>query len=111
MQNSSFNWCSFDGQQDPSGQSTITVGSGAYSAALPSGVILWKKSQIIVGITDDGLILLRKWKMKMKEILALANKWHQPQGKPNYIPEFKSTVDVEDADIILELNGTNSDYV
>ena len=107
MQNSSFNWCSFDGQQDPSGQSTITVGSGAYSAALPSGVILWKKNPITVTITVTTIALLRKWNLQVKDILKLANKWHQ-HGVANYIPEFIGAQLGEDADIIIELNGNST---
>ena len=84
-----------------------TIIQGAQSAALRRGVALWDKRKVSVTFTDTTVHLLKKWNMKRKDILALANKWHQlqdsKQGETNYIPEFIG-ID-EDGDIIVELNG------
>ena len=102
------NSCSFTGQQLPSTIPTII--EGAYSAALPRGVVLWDKKEVTVTITDKSRPLLDKWKMNIKDFMPLANKWHQVQndskpGEVNYIPKFVGARIDEDADIIVELNG------
>ena len=107
VQNSSFNWCLFTGEQDLSVQSATTTRSGTHSAGLPCGVILWKKRQVTVLFTETTVHLLHKWKQTAKGILQLANKWHKLQKEPNYIPLFIGGRIDEDADIIVELNGKN----
>ena len=104
-QNGSFNWCSFTGQQDLPAQSATAATSGAYPAVLPHGVNLWKKSEITVAFTYKTIHLLEKWGQEVDGILERANRWHQLQKEPNYIPKFKSTQSVKGADIIVELNG------
>ena len=101
----SLNWCLFVGKQDLSVQSMASTTSSKFSAGLPCGVVLWEKNQITVSFTDATIHLLRKWSLTAKDILQLANKWHQPQNKPNCIPEFIGCRVGEDADIMVELNG------
>ena len=107
-----FNWCSFTGQQLSS--TTPTVIEGAYSAALPCGVVLWDKKEVTVTIAVTTIPLLHKWNRRVRDILTLANKWHQLQsdskpGETNYIPKFVGArVDDDHADIIVELNGNTN---
>ena len=90
--------------------STTPTIIGAYPAALRRGVVPWDKKEVTVSITDTSRPLLLKWKMDIKHLMSLANKWHQVQNdsKPeevNYIPKFVGARMDEDADIIVELNG------
>ena len=111
MQGDLFKWCSFTGQQDP--QMTSTVIEGAYSAALLCGVVLWERKEVTVSFTNTSVYLLSKWNKRVRDILTLANKWHQLQsdskpGETNYIPKFVGARADEDADIIVELNGNTN---
>ena len=107
MQNIPFHWCSFTGQQDLPVQPIATGSNGAYPAVLPHGVILWKKHQITVAFTNKTIGFLDDWGLKVDDILEWANRWHELQEEPKYIPRFigHPSQSVKGADIIVELNG------
>ena len=109
-QSGSFNWCSFTGQQDLPAQSATAATSGAYPAVLPRGVLLWKKPQITVAFTNKTIGLLDDWGLDVGDILSWANRWHDLQEEPKYIPKFigSPTQGIKGADIIVELNGNST---
>ena len=107
IQNDPFHWCSFIGQQDLSAPPSAMDSSGTYSAVFPCGVNLWKKREVTVAFTYESYKYFGKWRVNTKKILILANRWHEQQKEPNYIPRFVVCPDLDEADIIVELNGNN----
>jgi hypothetical protein len=78
-------------------------------------VQLWKKPQVTVAFTIEtiGLLGKKKWGLGVNKIFEWANRWHNLQKEPNYIPKFiplgGQVVDIDAADIIVELNGNNNE--
>ena len=112
--------CSFISQQELSAPPSAMDSSGAYSAAFPCGVNLWKKPKVTVAFTPMSFKYIEMpnstWKLdSIKKILELANMWYklQEDDQPKHIPKFIPFPgqNIQRADIIVELNGNNNAWL